>query len=126
MVAERVYVGVVHGEEEVPGFAIDHGNLWKFRNVVPGDDHVQLVVAVSTATRLRKPMRTDTHVAPVWMWGAERTCEESLILHDGGHWSTCDRSVPVKENPPSVCAMSFPRRSAKDIISSDLILIVKT
>ena len=126
MIAERVDVGVVHGEEEMPGFTVDHGNLWEFRNVIPGDDHVQLVVAVSTATRLRKSMRADTHVAPVWMRCAEGACEERLILYHRGHRLTSDRSVPIEENPSSVRAMSFPGRSAKDIVSSNPILVVKT
>ena len=126
MVEEGVDVGVIHREEEMPGFTIDHGNLWEFWNVVTGDDHVQLVVAVPTATRLGKPMRADTHVPPVWMRGAERTCEERFVLHDRGHWSTRDRTIPVEENASSVCAMSFPGWSTEDIVSFDLVLVVKT
>ena len=126
MVEEGVDVGVIHREEKMPGFTIDHCNLWEFRNVVTGDHHVQLVVAVPTATRLGKPMRADTHVSPVRMRSAERAREERFVLHDRGHWSTRDRTIPVEENPSSVCAMSFPGWSTEDVVSFDLILIVKT
>ena len=125
-VAEGVDVGVVHREEQVPGLAIDHGNLGEFRNVVPGDDHVKLVVAVAAATRLRKPMRANAHVAPVWMWPAERARCERFVLHDGGHGRACDRAVPVEENTSSVRAVTFSRWSAKDIVSSNIVLVVKT
>ena len=128
MVEEGVDVGVIHREVEMPGFigSIDHGNLWEFRNVVTGDDHVQLVETVPAATRLGKPMRAYTHVPPVWMRGAERACEERFVLHDSGHWSTRDRTIPVEENPSSVCAMSFPRWTAEDIVSFAPVLVVKT
>ena len=71
-------------------------------------------------------MQADTDIPPVRMRGAERAREERFVLHDRGHWSTRDRTIPVEENPSSVCAMSFPGWSTEDVVSFDLVLVVKT
>ena len=38
----------------------------------------------------------------------------------------CNCAVPVEEDASSVRAVTFARRSAKDIVSSNIVLVVKT
>ena len=58
-------------------------DLWIVRNIIPGDDHVNLGISGASASPIDISVRTDCHVAPVRSRMTQGARVEGLISHHG-------------------------------------------
>ena len=80
----------------MPGIFEDVVDLRYVNDIIPGDGHVYLGVAISSASPINIPMRTAGHVAPVRVRLTEAAGVEGLVSHHCPLGVTCDCPVPVK------------------------------
>ena len=87
----------------MPGIFENVVDLRYVNDIIPGDGHVYLGVAISSACPINIPVRTAGHVAPVRVRLTEAAGVEGLVSHHRPLRMSRDCSIPIKYVSHPLC-----------------------